>query len=101
MLSVYYLFDVNLQTALLIPSGAAILVYVIGSAAGIKLLDVRGVKRALPWASLAVSVAILPFVGPLALVGFGTGGAALVYSLIATRARQKSGEGRAEEGRAP
>lgn len=85
MLFVYYFFNVDLQTALLIPSGAAILVYVIGSAAGIKLLDVRGVRKALPWASLVVSVAILPFVGPLALVGFGVGGAALVYSLVSSR----------------
>ena len=35
MLALYYALDVNLETALLIPSGAAILVYVIGSAAGI------------------------------------------------------------------
>jgi hypothetical protein len=38
MLAIYYIFNVELQTALLIPSGAAIVVYIIGSAAGIKLL---------------------------------------------------------------
>jgi amino acid efflux transporter len=80
MLAVYYVLDVNLQTALLIPSGAAVLVYVIGSAAGIKLLGVRGAKRALPWISLAISVAVLPFVGPLALVAVLAAVAALVYS---------------------
>jgi amino acid efflux transporter len=80
MLVVYYVLDVDLQTALLIPSGAAILVYVIGSAAGIKLLAVRGVKRALPWLSLACSIAILPFVGPLAVVALLVAGAALAYS---------------------
>jgi len=85
MLIVYYLFDVNLQTALLIPSGAAILVYVIGSAAGVKLLRERGVKKLLPWISLVISIAVLPFVGPLALVALVTGSAAFVYSLLARR----------------
>ncbi len=87
MLAVYYVFNVELQTALLIPSGAAVLVYVIGSAAGIKLLDVRGAKRSLPWMSLAISIAILPFVGPLALVALLTSGAALLYSRRIRRAR--------------
>jgi amino acid efflux transporter len=86
MLAVYYVLDVNLQTALLIPSGAAVLVYVIGSAAGIKLLGVRGAKRALPWISLAISVAVLPFVGPLALVAVLAAVAALVYSRWIRRA---------------
>ncbi len=88
MLIVYYLFNVNLQTALLIPSGAAVLVYVIGSAAGTKLLSVRGAKRALPWISLAVSVAVLPFVGPLASVGVLTAAAAVGYSAVASRLRR-------------
>jgi amino acid efflux transporter len=87
MLTVYYVLDVDLQTALLIPSGAAILVYILGSAAGIKLLGVHGVKRSLPWISLAISIAVLPFVGPLALVAVVAGGAALVYSRWLRRAR--------------
>ncbi|MGA2640237.1 MAG: hypothetical protein ABSG21_04925 [Spirochaetia bacterium] len=87
MLFVYYVFDVDLQTALLIPSGAAVLIYVIGSAAGIKLLKVPGAKKLLPWISLVISIAVLPFVGPLALAGLLTAGAALVYSLMARRAR--------------
>jgi amino acid efflux transporter len=87
MLIVYYVFNIDLQTALLIPSGAAVLVYVIGSAAGMKLLAVRGVRKSLPWISLVISIAVLPFVGPLALVALLTGGAALVYSLAASRAR--------------
>ncbi len=85
MLTIYYVFNVDLQTALLIPSGAAVLVYVIGSAAGVKLLAVRGARRLLPWISLVISVAVFPFVGPLALVGLGTGAAALLYSAIARR----------------
>ena len=83
---VYYVFNVDLQTALLIPSGAAVLVYVIGSAAGIRLLDVHGVKKTLPWISLVISIVVLPFVGPLALVALVTGGAALGYSRRTKRA---------------
>ena len=82
MLLVYYLSDIDLKTALLIPSGAAVLVYVIGSASGIRLLKLRGGRRALPWISLLVSIAVLPFVGPLALVSIVTGGAALAYGLL-------------------
>jgi hypothetical protein len=67
--------------------GAAVLIYVIGSAAGIKLLKVPGAKKLLPWISLVISIAVLPFVGPLALAGLLTAGAALVYSLMARRAR--------------
>lgn len=63
MLAVYYAFEVDLDTALLVPSGAAILVYVIGSAAGIRLLRGGPAAAVLPWASLIVSLAILPFVG--------------------------------------
>jgi amino acid efflux transporter len=87
MLAVYYFSGVDLQTALLIPSGAAVLVYVIGSAAGVKLLPVRGARRALPWASLVVSVVVLPFIGPLALVAVAIGGGALGYSLLVRRRR--------------
>ncbi|MGE5236125.1 MAG: APC family permease [Acidobacteriota bacterium] len=80
MLAIYYAFDVHLQTALLIPSGAAVLVYIIGSAAGIKLLEVRGARKLLPRISLAISVVVLPFVGPLAIVALASAAAALAYS---------------------
>ncbi len=79
MLIVYYFLAVDLQTALLIPSGAAVVVYVIGSAAGIRLLPDRGWRRSLPWISLAMSVAVLPFVGMLAWVAVLTGAAAMAY----------------------
>lgn len=81
MLVVYYLFSVDLQTALLIPSGAAIIVYIIGSASGIRLLNGRGIKRILPWISLVTSVVILPFVGVLALASIAMGVAAYFYAL--------------------
>jgi len=62
-----YFLNIDLQTALLIPSGAAILVYLIGSASGIRLL--KGSKmRLYPWVSLAISLIMLPFVGPVLIV---------------------------------
>ncbi len=85
MLIVYYFFDVNLQTALLIPSGAAVLVYIIGSGAGIRLLKERGIKRMLPWISLVMSLVILPFVGILALGSILTGVLAFIYLQMRNR----------------
>ncbi len=80
MLIVFYIFNSDLQTALLIPSGAAIIVYIIGSLSGIKLLHKSGWRRSLPWFALVISVVALPFVGPLiipavivSLAGFGYG----------------------------
>lgn len=88
MLTVYYFFDIDLQTALLIPSGAAILVYIIGSGAGIKLLRGSDSNRIYPWVSLVISIAILPFVGLLALVSIFTGVLALLY--VHTRNRSSA-----------
>lgn len=77
----YYLYNVDLETALLISSGAAIVIYVIGTAAGYKLLSKeRNRRKALLAAiSLAVSVVVMPFVGPLILVAVCVALAALAY----------------------
>src|SRR5437899_11568147 len=56
VLLVFYVVGVDLETALLIPSGAAILTYVIGAAAGVRLLK----QRVFPYVTLAISLAILP-----------------------------------------
>ncbi len=64
-LALFYVLDVDIESAFLMTSGAAILVYVFGSAAGIRLLREKGIRRVLPWASLVVSVALLPFIGIL------------------------------------
>jgi len=66
-LVVYYVLGVDIQSAFLATSGAAVLTYVVGSAAGIRLLSNRGARRALPWLSLVVSLVLLPFIGPLLL----------------------------------
>ena len=81
----YYFFQVNLQTALLIPSGAAILIYIIGSAAGIRLLGDKGWQRIFPWISLILSIVLLPFVGIAALGSILAGLAAFVYVRYRTR----------------
>lgn len=81
MLVVFYIFNADLQTALLIPSGAAIIVYIIGSSAGIRLLHCAGWRRSLPWIALAISIIALPFVGPLIIPAVIVSLAGLGYSL--------------------
>ena len=88
---IYYFFNVNLETALLVPSGAAILVYIIGSAAGIKILgqlrtDLKKRKLAiLPIISLAISLIVLPFIGWLLSFSIIVSIAALIYAELTKR----------------
>jgi len=76
VLLVFYVFGVDLETALLIASGAAILTYVIGAAAGVRLLK----QRVYPYVTLAISLAILPFLGALLVFSLATMAAAALYS---------------------
>ena len=85
MLAIYFVTGINLETALLIPSGAAILVYVIGSASGVKLLRTHKGGNLFAWISLLMSLAILPFVGTLALVAIVTALAGLGFIRIAQK----------------
>src|SRR5438094_7803664 len=78
-LAFFYFFNATLETALLIPSGAAILVYVVGSASGIKLFHVKGWGGLLPWISLGVSLIMLPFVGMFLLISIAVAIAGLLY----------------------
>jgi len=78
-LLLFYFFNVDLETELLIPSGAAILVYIIGSSSGIKLLKVRGAKRLFPWISLAISIIMVFFVGLPILIGLSFALLGFVY----------------------
>lgn len=87
-LSMFYALNVDTASAFLMTSGAAILAYVLGSAAGVRLLRERGLRRVLPWASLAVSVALLPFIGTLLLASVAIAGLGILSSwLLARRAR--------------
>jgi amino acid efflux transporter len=89
VLVAYYFSQVNLETALIIPSGAAILVYVVGSAAGVKILG-RFDRRTrmnliLPAASLVISLMVLPFIGPLLVLSLAVIPVALVYIYFTKR----------------
>jgi amino acid efflux transporter len=83
-LSIFYLLSIDIQSGFLGTSGAAILTYVIGSAAGIRLLKERGARRLLPWASLLVSAAILPFIGVPLAIGMAIAFTGLAYTWIKT-----------------
>lgn len=78
-IGIFFVLDVSLETALLIPSGAAILVYVVGAASGIKLLKSKGSKKLFPWISLAIAIVMLPFVGILLLVSLAFAAVGLLY----------------------
>ncbi len=87
MLAIYYVYNIDLETALLIPSGAAILVYAIGSAAGTRLLRTGTWRRVLPWISLVMSLSVLPFVGIWAAAAILTCIVALAYLRFSSRRR--------------
>jgi amino acid efflux transporter len=76
----FYALNVDFVTAFLMASGAAILVYVIGSVAGIRLLQEQGMRRALPWISLVVSLLLLPFIGILLAASVAIAGVGLLAS---------------------
>src|SRR3989449_1669202 len=88
-LVVSFFLNIDLETALLIPSGAAIIVYVVGSACGIRLLG-EGRKRLFPWVSLIVSLAMLPFVGGLLLISLAVVPIGLVYRRLLSRPSRSS-----------
>jgi len=90
-LTVYYLADVDVQSAFLATSGAAVLTYVVGSASGIRLLKTKGVGKVLPWASLGISLVLLPFIGPLLLASVPV--AALGFAFGRYRNRKGDGAG--------
>ncbi len=84
-LTAYYAAGVDVNSAFLATSGAALMVYVVGSAAGIKLLGRKGVRGLLPWASLIVSLILLPFIGPLLIASLPVAVLGLVYGLSRSR----------------
>ena len=87
-LAAFYFLNVEFVLAFLMASGAAILTYVIGSVAGIRLLRERGMRRILPWISLVVSVVLLPFIGTLLAVSVAIGGVGLLTSWGLLRRRK-------------
>src|SRR5438445_728696 len=86
-LVIFYILAVDFVSAFLMASGLALLTYVIGSIAGIRLLKERGMRRALPWISLAVSVSLLPFIGSLLAASVAIAGVGLLISWALSRRR--------------
>src|SRR3989475_11453136 len=83
----FYILAVDFVSAFLMASGAAILTYVIGSIAGIRLLKERGMRRAVSWISLAGSVSLLPFIGSLPAASVAISGVGLLISWALSRRR--------------
>ncbi len=96
MLLAYYFFNADLETALLIPSGAAIIVYIIGSLAGIRLLRDNSWRRTLPWGALAISLAALPFVGMLVIPAAVVATIGYIYGSLLRRSDDRTSEGLAD-----
>ena len=84
-LAAFYVLNVDFVPAFLMASGAAILTYVIGSVAAIRLLKERGPRRALPWISLIVSLALLPFIGAFLAASVAIAGVGLLASIAISR----------------
>jgi len=89
VLTIFYFFQVDLETALFVPSGAAIIIYGIGSAAGVKIFArertnfLKGAAFAL--ISLVISILVLPFVGLFLVVSLAIVLAALGYLIVFKR----------------
>ena len=73
----YFFLNFDLEAVLLIPSGAAIVVYVIGAVCGIRLLKTR---RIFPWISLIISLVMMPFVGIYLVASLVAGGLGYIYN---------------------
>lgn len=78
----------DLEASVLLTTGSFTLVYVIGTAAAVRLLP----RRSWPWwgavLSLASVLALLWMIGLHALWGLGVAGAALAYGFVAARRRR-------------
>lgn len=81
----FYVLNVDVASAFIMTSGAAILAYIIGSAAGIRLLREKGLRRVLPWLSLLISIALLPFIGILLAASVAIAGLGFVTSWFLVR----------------
>jgi amino acid efflux transporter len=81
-LTVYYVVGIDVQSAFLATSGAAVLTYVVGSASGVRLLKGGGRAKVLPVLSLVISLVLLPFIGPLLLASVPVAALGFAYGRI-------------------
>ncbi|MDG6898383.1 MAG: amino acid permease [Nitrososphaerota archaeon] len=84
-LLLYYYLQLDVQTGFLVTSGSAILTYLIGSLAGVRLLKEKGARRALPWLSLLASIALIPFIGVQLIPSLVSAGLGLGYGWLKNR----------------
>ncbi len=88
----YYAFNVDLATALLVASGAAIVLYLVGSAAGFRLRPRIGrlerPTRVWPAVSFAIALVVLPFIGWPLLVTLAVVGVAGAYAVFGSRSER-------------
>jgi len=73
-----------------VASHAALLAYIVGSAAGPRLLRGDKLRRALPGISLVLSLALLRFIGTLLVVSVAIAGLGLVLSGVVSRRRNRA-----------
>lgn len=82
----YYLAEVSLNSALLVAAGAAIVVYIIGSAAGVLIHGRAGLPgrraRLLAATSLGISLVVLPFIGVSLVITLAVVLGALAYGFV-------------------
>jgi len=90
-LAVFYSMQLDVQTGFLATSGAAVMTYVVGSLAGARLLNGTGAVRLMPWLSLIVSLAILPFIGLLLIPSLAVAVLGLLYGRTRNRERKSGG----------
>ena len=90
--SFYYFAGIDLETAFLVSGGAAILIYVVGFAAAIRISgkDRTILGKWMPFVSLAISLVVLVFVGAPLIVSLLVAAASLGYAFI-QRSRSKQG----------
>jgi len=84
-------FDLGAKSVVLLITGAFTLVYVLATAAAVRLLPRHSWARVAALVSLACSLVLLLLTGVHLLWGLAVAAAALVYETVAARSRRQVG----------
>lgn len=87
-LILFWLFNIQIEDAFLIVSGIGVVTYIVGSAAGIKLLEASGWKKVIPWISLIISIILIIFIGKFMIISAAVILLSLAYTIIKERTRK-------------
>lgn len=89
---IYYVYNIDLNTAFLVSGGAAIMIYIIGFAAAFRIVrkDRSIVNVWLPIVSFVMSVIIIAFVGLPILISIITVVAAIAYISVGSRHKRRN-----------